>query len=716
MQRKHASGYSRELKKLVAIFMALTMAIGIVGFSTIRAEASTADVRVQVAGHFVDFEGQQPLHQGGFIHVPVRGVFTLMGFVPTWDNATNTATLDDGTTRIIIPIGQSTFTVNGRVITPDVPQMNIQGRVLIPLRAVTEAIGGTAHWDGVNRIAVITPPPELMDRVLQNLGLQPAGDAPSIITTTITAGQVGQVFTQSLMASGPSPIWTIQSGNLPPGLTLNATTGVITGTPTTTGTFNFTARAQNVFGSDTRSLSITIEGRRLSSITLPNRRLTAAERDNWIADYVALGGATAVELEVVRLINIERANRNLTQVQIDNPLMMAARFFAQQHHDLRDVRTGGGHNFGPYATNANAQHGASANVAQAFGATLRWNGGNWFSSGTMSAQALVDGWMNSTGHRNYILAPEHRFIGMGQFPGGASYLFMNDSASGNLPFTVTFNANGGAGTMQPQTFQRGVAQNLRTNTFTRAGYTFMGWRATPTGAVQYPNNHRITVTENRTLYAVWSRGHTITFNANGGTGTMQPQVFQPGVAQELRSNAFVRPGFVFVGWRNAPTGTGAQYTNNQSITVASNRTLYAVWSSGDPPIITTASLPDTAVGQMYSQTIVASGATPMLWSVTGNMPPGINLNANNTNVVSITGFPITPGTFTFTVRVDNDIWHYTRQFTIVVAGTATPAPTPAPSPAPSPTPAPPLPTPEPTPVPTPEPTPEPTPLPDGGAE
>ena len=174
----------------------------------------------------------------------------------------------------------------------------------------------------------------------------------------------------------------------------------------------------------TLALDITAQAAQ-SSITLPNRRLTEAERNAWIAEYRANGGPTAVELEVVRLVNIERANLNLSPVVVDETLMMAARFFAQQQNDLRGLHTGT-HNFGPYATNPAAQHGASANVAAAFGGRLRWNGGNWFSGGSMTAQALVTGWMNSPGHRAYIVSPEHRFMGAGQFPGGISYMFLSD--------------------------------------------------------------------------------------------------------------------------------------------------------------------------------------------------------------------------------------------------------------------------------------------------
>lgn len=573
MQNKHTTG--GWLKKLTAVFMAAAIVIGAIGFTNVQA-ASTSAPRIRVAGHYVQFEGTQPIHQGGVIHVPVRGVFTLMGFEPTWDGPNNTATLFDGQTRIVIPIGQPTFTVNGRVVTPEVPQKNVGGRVLIPLRAITEAIGGTADWDSVNRVAVIAPPPELLDRVLANIG---AGTAPSIITTGFTAGTVGQPFNQSLHATVAGTVtWGIASGTLPPGLSLNITTGAITGTPTTNGTFNFTVIAQNVFGSNSRALSITIGAVTPTPSPLPNRRLTTAERDNWIASYRAAGGATAMELEVIRLINIERASRNLVQVQLDEPLMMAARFFAQQHNDLRGLYTEG-HNFGPYATTATAAHGASANVAAAFGATLRWNGGNWHSSGTTAAQALVNSWMNSAGHRNYILSPEHRFIGIGQFPGGVSYLFMNDVASAQQ-FTVTFNANGGTGTMQAQTFQRNTAQDLRTNTFTRAGHVFLGWRTGPTGTTaQYTDGQRVTINANRTMYAVWGQGYSVTFNANGGTGTMAPQVFQRNVWQDLRANTFTRTGHTFAGWRSTPTGS-AQYNDGHRISIAANRTLYAVWTPG----------------------------------------------------------------------------------------------------------------------------------------
>jgi len=517
-----------------------------------------------------------------------------MGFEPHWGN--NTATLSDMDTTIIIPMGQSTFTVNGRVITPDVPQQNIQGRVLIPLRAVTEAIGGTANWDPVNRIAIITPPDNLMARVIENIyGPQISTPAALTITTaTLPSGRVGQAYNQTLQATGTTGgiIWAISEGHLPSGLSLNSNTGAITGTPTVAGTFKFTvnAQAQAAAASGSRALSITIEGSQHSTITLPNRRATLAERNTWITEYTNLGGATPIELEVVRLINLERTSRNLVPVAIDQPLMMAARFYAQLAHNLPGTHTG--HNFGPYATTTTAQHGASSNVAQAFGASLRRNHGNWHSNGSATAETLVEAWMANTAQRNYILMAEHRFIGFGQFPGGISYLFMNDRAStGTQQLTVTFNANGGTGTMQPQIFQHGVAQNIRANTFTRTGFTFAGWRTTPTGPVQY--------------------------------------------------------------------------NNNQSMNITADRTLYAVWVSGNAPNITTAAtLPGATIGVAYSQQLAATGVTPITWSHTaGTIPPGLTINSTGL----ISGTPTTAATaasYTFTIRAQNTAGYTTRAFTI----------------------------------------------------
>ena len=82
--------------------------------------------------------------------------------------------------------------------------------------------------------------------------------APSITTDTLPNGKVGEAYSHTLTATGTAPItWSIDGG-LPAGLSLNADTGEISGTPTADGTAKFTVKATNSAGSNTKELSIMI--------------------------------------------------------------------------------------------------------------------------------------------------------------------------------------------------------------------------------------------------------------------------------------------------------------------------------------------------------------------------------------------------------------------------------------------------------------------------
>lgn len=165
-------------------------------------------------------------------------------------------------------------------------------------------------------------------------------------------------------------------------------------------------------------------------LTLPNRRATNEERIKWMEDYWAVGGPFIVELEVARLVSEERVAHGLNPLEIDFTLMMAARYYTQTQSDNNTIN---GHNQGPYRVgDEDTRHGASANVARAFGARLIHNGGNG-ATGQGTPESLVRAWMNSPGHRDYILHPEHRYIGTGSTAGGQMrvyhYMFLTPHPS-----------------------------------------------------------------------------------------------------------------------------------------------------------------------------------------------------------------------------------------------------------------------------------------------
>jgi len=146
----------------------------------------------------------------------------------------------------------------------------------------------------------------------------------------------------------------------------------------------------------------------ISQITLPIiRQATSAERADWIAEYNSMGGVTDFEREIVRLVNIERVAYGLNPVAFCETMAMAARYYTQLIIHI-GYTTGGSvpgtaHNQGPY--------GGSGATARSFGANSP--GGNAFVPGPVTPQALVDGWMNSPGHRRNILRPAHTRAGAG---------------------------------------------------------------------------------------------------------------------------------------------------------------------------------------------------------------------------------------------------------------------------------------------------------------
>ena len=88
-----------------------------------------------------------------------------------------------------------------------------------------------------------------------------SGNAPPSITTTspLASGTVGTEYSVTLEANNSTSGWSVTSGSLPDGLTLDGNTGLISGTPTTAGTSTFTVKAANDYGSDSKELSIIID-------------------------------------------------------------------------------------------------------------------------------------------------------------------------------------------------------------------------------------------------------------------------------------------------------------------------------------------------------------------------------------------------------------------------------------------------------------------------
>ena len=131
----------------------------------------------------------------------------------------------------------------------------------LQLNPTNGVISGTPTVEGTSSFTVrVQDTGGLSD--IQDLSIRINPPAPpNIITTTLPAGTLGQFYNQTVQAIGGTGArtWSISSGNLPPGLNLDGTTGVISGTPTVPDTFSFTVQVQDAAGgSDRQALSIVI--------------------------------------------------------------------------------------------------------------------------------------------------------------------------------------------------------------------------------------------------------------------------------------------------------------------------------------------------------------------------------------------------------------------------------------------------------------------------
>lgn len=146
-------------------------------------------------------------------------------------------------------------------------------------------------------------------------------------------------------------------------------------------------------------------------------------------------------------------------------------------------------------------------------------------------------------------------------------------------YNVTFDANGGIGTIACISVEEGSEITLPKNTFTKTGYSFAGWATSADGNVSYSDKAKISITGNITLYAKWTAiTYTITYEPNGGTNADGNPASYTFETETITLLAPSRQYFDFGGWY---TDSEFSETNKKTeITKGStgNIMLYAKWT------------------------------------------------------------------------------------------------------------------------------------------
>ena len=127
---------------------------------------ATNPITVMVDGKFVEFDVPPTVIDGRTL-VPVRGIFEALGATVEWDQATKTASSKLGDNSVSLTLGSNVMKKNNEEITLDVPATIIDGRTLVPARAIAEAYGCTVNWVNYTREVHVWSPEVELDLTAQ---------------------------------------------------------------------------------------------------------------------------------------------------------------------------------------------------------------------------------------------------------------------------------------------------------------------------------------------------------------------------------------------------------------------------------------------------------------------------------------------------------------------------------------------------------------------
>ena len=188
--------------------------------------------------------------------------------------------------------------------------------------------------------------------------------------------------------------------------------------------------------------------------------------------------------------------------------------------------------------------------------------------------------------------------------------------------------------------QVAAGQEVRLKFINKGSSTFNAWEVESGNVTLNTTNTEVSFimpNENVVIKAKYISAYKITYNANGGSGTVASQTVTPGSTVKLQQATFTKSGYICIGWSTSSSATTAEYSSGKTITPTGDMTLYAVWGQ-DLPILTAVVKPGdyityapnktsyTATGTGYqNQTYNPSSTTR--WQV-------FNIDGGNVEIIS----------------------------------------------------------------------------------
>ena len=119
-----------------------------------NAQKSNSDIKVRVNRNLIMFD-QPPVAENGRTLVPLRKIFEALRAEVEWNGETQTVTAYGNNRIIKLTLGENVMYVNGVEYELDVPAKAINGRTLVPVRAISQALDCIVDWDNSTKTVII---------------------------------------------------------------------------------------------------------------------------------------------------------------------------------------------------------------------------------------------------------------------------------------------------------------------------------------------------------------------------------------------------------------------------------------------------------------------------------------------------------------------------------------------------------------------------------
>lgn len=133
----------------------IAMSASLVMSLTFTASVCAADITVKLGGKPIEFD-QPPVIEDGRTLVPVRKIFEALGADVSWDEETKTVTTNKGTKTVVLVIDSTEANAGDETIILDVPARIINGRTLVPVRFIADSFGVRVSWNNSERCVYLS--------------------------------------------------------------------------------------------------------------------------------------------------------------------------------------------------------------------------------------------------------------------------------------------------------------------------------------------------------------------------------------------------------------------------------------------------------------------------------------------------------------------------------------------------------------------------------